>query len=120
MKQWSCSGETPEVAIKGTYYGEHMARAESEGRICSVPHDAGYAVYTFWSVWGDDAAAIWAVQFPARETHCINFHAGDKSGLGGYAGKLGEWRNRLDYTLSTRSWIGFDCTQGGRAFASLK
>ena len=104
MKRRSCSGKTPEVAIKGAYYGEHMARAESDGRICSVPHDAGYAVYTFWSAWDSDAAALWAVQFPGRETHCINFHSDDKSGLGGYAGKLDEWREDLNYIYCEHVW----------------
>jgi phage terminase large subunit len=61
------------AAIIGAYFGKEMAEAEREGRICSVPHNAGFPVQTWWDLGINDKTAIWFVQYIGREIHLIDY-----------------------------------------------
>ena len=90
------------AASDGDGYADQMAKADTEGRICSVPHDAGRAVYTFWGFGQDESVAIWAIQLLDREAHAINFYSHD--GLEHCAKALDDWRNKLEYLFGEHIW----------------
>ena len=54
--------EAFESSTDGAYYGQHMQKAEAEGRIGAFPHRPGVPVHTFWDIGRRDATAIWFMQ----------------------------------------------------------
>lgn len=77
-----------DVATKGSYYGALIAKAESEGRICSVPVDGAALVDTAWDLGVGDATAIWFLQAVGRELHAIDYHEASGQPLSYYAAVL--------------------------------
>jgi phage terminase large subunit len=75
-----------DAAIPGAYYGEHMANAEKEGRICSVPYDPRFPVDTSWDLGIGDTNPIvfWQSSGPGR-VHAIDFYEASGAGLDHYA-----------------------------------
>jgi phage terminase large subunit len=69
-QEFECSFE---AAIVGSYYGKLISQAEREGRICSVPYQAGVEVHTFWDV-GRDGLPIWFYQMVGREPRIIDYY----------------------------------------------
>ena len=57
-QEWYLS---PEAAIKGAFYGDHVQKARKEGRIGRVPYDPMLPVDTDWDL-GIDAMAVWFSQ----------------------------------------------------------
>lgn len=82
--------EAFEASLEGAYYAEQMARARTEGRICSVPYQSGARVNTWWDLGVDDANAIWFTQEIGRETHLIDYYEASGEGLQHYARVLDE------------------------------
>ena len=80
--------EAFEQSLRGTYYLEQMTMVRKQGRICSVPHQAGIRVDTWWDLGIDDAMAIWFVQIVGRETHLIDYLEDSGEGLSYYAEEL--------------------------------
>jgi hypothetical protein len=52
-----------------------MREAEQQGRICQVPYDLNYPVYTAWDLGYRDDTAIWFYQLGRGELRVIDFHA---------------------------------------------
>jgi len=79
---------TPEeafrAAIEGSYYGEQMGVARSEGRIGHVAYDPAIPVYTFWDLGMRDSMTIWFAQFVGREVHLIDYYENSGQGLKHY------------------------------------
>lgn len=76
--------------MQGSYYGNHMRRAEQEGRLIRVPYDAAVPVHTVWDLGYNDANAIWFYQNVGREVHLIDYYESSGEALGHYVNKLNE------------------------------
>jgi hypothetical protein len=77
-REMLCSFDAP---IEGAYYADLMNQAQSENRICAVPHDPNAQVFTWWDLGIDDATAIWFVQRVGRELHAIDYQEFTGKGL---------------------------------------
>lgn len=84
----STSKEAFEASVEGAYYATQMAKMESDGRICRVPHDPALQVETWWDLGMDDDMAIWFVQRTGREYRAIDYYANSGEGLAHYASIL--------------------------------
>tara|TARA_Y100000310_G_scaffold329437_1_gene399293 strand:- start:14416 stop:15750 length:1335 start_codon:yes stop_codon:yes gene_type:complete len=85
------------AALVGSYYGEQMARADTEKRICSVRHDTAALVETWWDLGIGDPTAIWFVQRVGREVHLIDYYESQGQGLAHYVSVLDEKRREHGY-----------------------
>jgi len=81
-QEFECSFE---AAVKGAYFGEEMAKAEAQGRICRVAYDPRLPVHTAWDLGMSDSTAIWFVQVVNREYRVIDYYRADGVGLDHYA-----------------------------------
>lgn len=89
--------EAFEAAIEGAYYGQHMAKADSDGRITAVPHDDALPVETWWDLGISDSTAIWCVQRTrGGEIHAISYYENSGEPLSHYV----QWLNSKPYTYS--------------------
>jgi hypothetical protein len=88
--------EAFEASIEGAYYSQQMSKAESEGRITSVPHDPRLQTETWWDLGMDDEMAIWFIQRFGRELRAIDYYSNSGEGLAHYAKVLKE----RDYNYS--------------------
>ena len=69
----------------GAYYGKQMREARKAGRICSVPREGGFEIYTFWDLGMDDSMTIWFMQAIGREFRFIDYYENTGEGLEHYA-----------------------------------
>jgi len=83
-----------DAAIPGSYYGRLIAKLEAEGRICELPHDARYPVFTAWDLGHHDPTAIWFFQLIGNSVHVIDYYENSGAGADHYARVLKE----RDYT----------------------
>lgn len=51
-------GRWDAIPIRGAYYGEDIAKARREGRICAVPYQRGVPVDTYWDLGHSDSTSI--------------------------------------------------------------
>lgn len=72
------------AALEGAFYGEKIAQAEREGRICSVPYDTHGQVYTGWDLGYDNYTAIWFAQPAGGEWHLIDYYENSHESLDHY------------------------------------
>lgn len=72
--------EAFEQAIKGAYFTKQFIKIRKEKRICSVPHQAGSLVDTWWDLGMNDVNTIWFTQDVGREVHVINYHESNGEG----------------------------------------
>ena len=84
-------------SIKGAYYEEQMTRMRQDGRICSVPHQPGVRVDTWWDLGVDDATAVVFVQEVGRELHFIDYVEETGEGLPFFASMLDEKAKKHGY-----------------------
>lgn len=84
-QEYMCSFESPVI---GAYYGEGMRRAESDGRITSVPYEATLPVHTVWDLGIGDSTAIWFYQQYGMQLRVIDYLESSGEGLPYYAGEL--------------------------------
>ncbi len=80
--------EAFEASVEGAYYSAQMAKAESEGRICRVPHEPALQVETWWDIGHDDSTAIWFIQKTGREYRAIDYYENSGEGLPHYVQHL--------------------------------
>jgi hypothetical protein len=71
--------------LHGTIFGDLVKRADQEGRIARVPHDANQPVGTMWDIGRTDATAIWFYQVHRNEIRFIDYYANRKHGADHYA-----------------------------------
>jgi phage terminase large subunit len=69
-QEYYCDFTAP---MSGAYYADDIKKAESEGRIRSVPHDVNLEVETWWDLGRRDANAIWFVQKYYDEYRIIDY-----------------------------------------------
>lgn len=69
--EFFCDTDAP---VSGAYYGRQMMVAQDDGRVCSVPWDPKYAVYTAWDIGTNDATSIWFFQRVSGGVHVIDYH----------------------------------------------
>jgi len=85
------------AAIIGSFFGNDLEQAETDGRITGVPLESELDVYTAWDLGIGDATVIWAYQLIGKEIRIINHYEMSGEGLGHYAGVLNGWRDELGY-----------------------
>ena len=78
------------AAVVGAYYGRLMEQADKEGRVCGVPYQPGFPVYTAWDLGFSDSTAIWFAQVCGKEVHIIDYYQASGVGLDHYAKVLQE------------------------------
>ena len=66
----------PDTRRSGVVYAKQMAKAREEGRICKVPYDPAYQVFTAWDLgYGKgNATSIWWLQFVGRELRWLKYY----------------------------------------------
>lgn len=62
-----------DAAVPGAYYGSHMSKALTEGRIGHFPYDPALPVITAWDIGVDDYTAIWFLQENGRQVRAIDY-----------------------------------------------
>jgi len=81
-QEFECSFES---SLKGSYYGEELARAYKEKRIKNVPHEPVLTVTTAWD-WGmNDSTAIGFFQHVGNERRMIDYYENSGQGMDHYA-----------------------------------
>ena len=104
-QEYMCSFE---AAILGAVYGNEIATARAEGRICEVPYDRAYPVETWWDIGFRDPTAIWFIQrMPGGVIHAIDYYENSLIGLDHYVQVL----NEKGYAYS-RHLMPHDAEQG--------
>lgn len=82
QQEFECSWT---AAIRGTYYGDLLNAARTEGRICRVPIETKVPVHTFWDLGRNDSSAIWFMQQVGLERRFIDYYETNGEGLDHYA-----------------------------------
>jgi hypothetical protein len=88
-----------EAAIQGAYYADQLGKAESDGRICSVPHEVRSSVVTAWDLGMGDHTAIWFAQRVGREIRLIDYYESFGAGLDHYVKVLKDKDYTYDYHI---------------------
>lgn len=86
-QEYLCSFTSPVI---GSYYGDGMRLAQSQGRITKVPYIEGIPVDTFWDLGMDDSMTIWFMQRVGQEFHFIDYYENSGEGFVHYARVLQE------------------------------
>lgn len=87
QQEYECSFD---AAITGSYWGDEMAAAEADGRICELPVQADLPVHTAWDLGVGDSTAIWFFQVLHGGLHVIDYYRNSGVGLEHYAKVLRE------------------------------
>ncbi len=92
-------GEPPTQSM-GTIYGKELNKVIKEGRLCNVPYDASYPVYTFSDLGIDDPTAIWFMQYIGKEVRWIDYYEANNEPLAHY------WKvlSNKDYAYGKHYW----------------
>lgn len=86
-QEYYCSFKSPVI---GSYYGDNIRKAETEGRITRVPVVDSIPVDTWWDLGIDDSTTIWFMQPVGQELHFVDYYENSGEGLPHYAQKLQE------------------------------
>jgi hypothetical protein len=89
--------EAFEASIKGSYFGEEMAKMREERRIGRFPHEKGLGVDTWWDIGIRDKTAIIFTQTVGRECRAIDYHEATDRSLVWHIQLLEEKRKELGY-----------------------
>lgn len=84
-QEYMCSFD---AAILGAYYASEFNKADKEGRICRVPHDPSFPVYTGWDLGYDDDTAIWWYQVISGEIHILEYYFASGKNVDHYCSQL--------------------------------
>ena len=83
-------------AMRGSYYGRHIAALEKEGAITVVKYDPSYPVETWWDLGVNDPTSIWFVQRAPGQTRVLEYYENTGVGIPTYA----KYINSKPYTYS--------------------
>lgn len=86
-----------DAAVRGTFYGEDIEKAENEKRITSVSYDMNAPVFAAMDLGIGGASAIWIYQLIGNEIHFLKFMQDTGHNLGVFA----DWMMRLPYKIQT-------------------
>lgn len=92
-QEYECSFE---AAVKGAYYAKEITRAETDGRITSVPHDKAAQVFAAWDLGIGDSTAIWVGQFVGQEIHMLHYYENSGEALDHYVDHVKSLPYRID------------------------
>lgn len=81
-QEYMCSFDSPVV---GSYYGDAIKLAESQGRITTVPWNESLPVHTFWDLGMDDSMSIWFMQQYGMQYRFIDYYESSGEGFTHYA-----------------------------------
>lgn len=84
-QEFECSFDS---AILGAYYGQDMATAEREGRICDLPADKALKVHTAFDLGKDDPTSIWFFQVAPNGLRIVDYYENNGVDLDHYAAEL--------------------------------
>lgn len=90
-----------QVFVLGSIYGREIMDAREEGRVCPVPHNAAYPVYTFWDLGVDDCTSIVFTQFYGGKIHVIDYYENHNVGMAHYVAVLRGKAQKLGYQYET-------------------
>lgn len=96
--------EAFEAVIEGAYYGELMAKADTDGRIAKVAFDPAVPVETWWDLGIADLMSIWFVQRVGLNYQCIHYYQNSGEGLAHYAAYLAEKQREWGCVYSHHVW----------------
>jgi len=65
-------------------YGKEVNKVIAEGRLCNVPYDPSYPVYSFSDLGIDDPTAIWFMQYIGKEVRWIDYYEANNEPLAHY------------------------------------
>jgi len=91
------------AAAKGAIYAGEMEAAQSQGRICGVPHDATLPVHCIWDLGWNDAMTIILAQRVGAELRIVDYIEESHRTLDWYVGEL----KRRPYLYGT-DWLPHD------------
>ena len=104
--------------VEGAIYKAEIQKAETEGRIRSVPYDGMLPVDTFWDLGYADRVAIWAAQRTPFEIKVLRYFEGDHQAIDYYLREIQTW----GYVLGTcfLPWDGGSISLGtGKSIEEL-
>ena len=78
----------------GAFWGAEMAKAEREGRICSVPVDEAYPVHTAWDLGKAANNPIWCFQVIEGQLRVVDFYRPESDDIEQWV----IWLNERGYT----------------------
>jgi hypothetical protein len=90
-----------DAAIPGSIWGDCVAKANEEGRICDIPVNPDYLVYTAWDLGRTDDTAIWFFQIYNGNINIVDFHASSLKEIEFYANYLREWKAKYGCEYGT-------------------
>lgn len=61
------------AAVRGSYYGALLSKAQADGRIGTFSHDPQYPVDTAWDIGVDDYNAVWLLQNDGVKVWAIGY-----------------------------------------------
>jgi hypothetical protein len=103
-QEYMCSWD---AAVMGAYYGAEFAKIDREGRICAVPHDPEYPVFTAWDIGYDDDTFIWFYQIVGGELHIIESYCNSMKDPDHYASQISGYDVHLDlFSEEVRCRVG--------------
>lgn len=76
------------AAVRGSYYGALLERADKDKRVTRVPVNPDAFVHTAWDLGIGDATAIWFFQEVGRELWFVDYVENSGVGLGWYINEL--------------------------------
>lgn len=97
-QEYYCSFE---AAILGSIWGDLVAKADREGRITKVEHQAGIPVHTAWDLGFTDDTACWFFQMVFGEVHVIDYFEDSSKGVEFYADLLKARAKTSGYVYGT-------------------
>jgi hypothetical protein len=93
-QEYECSFD---AAVKGTFFGQEIERAENENRITHVSHDTNADVLAAMDLGIGGGASLWVYQLVANNIHLLKFVQDKDVALPYYV----DWMNRLPYKINT-------------------
>lgn len=78
----------PSAPIEGAYYVNELLRAETDGRILSIPYDPKIPVNTAWDIGFSDSTVILFFQCVGQEVRVIDSYCNSGEEVGHYASVL--------------------------------
>jgi len=92
--------EAFQAIIHGAIYGDHIARARTEGRICDFPISKE-PIYTFWDLGISDSTSIWFVQFIGQEIVILDHYENCGEDIVYYGKYIRRWERDNDHIVHT-------------------
>jgi hypothetical protein len=91
-----------DASLVGSYYGQAMAEARIQDRLCRMPHDPTLLVHTAWDIGVGDATSIVFLQIPKNGNfHIIDYIECHSKGFAYYAKELKKKAQELHYDYGT-------------------